>query len=195
MRNSLWIRPLYQTPHARYANRFLRLLDDPGEITQSSQIISHLKSSIDQWTHPLLLPVLVAHNYRIRSHLFPLDLNDQVVALERQTGVVFAGRVVKAEELNMLPENIPRQKIRRLTRDMHPLMTEIIFFGGVVEWITTCGEWLEALVKQVDDLDIVEERNNEILEMVTYWRSDSESLLGHQKSLKERVQSQINVVC
>jgi hypothetical protein len=63
--------------------------------------------------------------------LFAWDLGDQVVALERQTGIVFAGRIVVENEGNIDPEKIPRDKIRTLTRDMHTLLTEIIFFEGV----------------------------------------------------------------
>ncbi|CZR69349.1 uncharacterized protein PAC_19249 [Phialocephala subalpina] len=193
MRNSLWHQPLGRTPTARHLDyAHLRLPNDPFEITQSSQIIAHLKSCVEQWTHPLFLPILLVYNYRIRSHLFAWDLDDQVVDLERQTGVVFAGRTVRTKETSVLPESIPREKIRDLTKYMHTLMAEIIFFERVVEWTSDCNDWLESVADELYQLKV--EKDSEILEMIQFMRSDAKNFKGLVRALKERVQSQINVL-
>ncbi|KAF8849846.1 hypothetical protein BDZ45DRAFT_697226 [Acephala macrosclerotiorum] len=193
MQNSLWHQPLDRTStagHLDYAH--LRSPNAPLEITQSSQIIAHLQSCVEQWTQPLLLPILLIYNYRVRSHLFAWDLDDQVVDLERQTGVVFAGRTVRTKEMSVIPESIPREKIGDLTKYMHTLMAEIIFFERVVEWTSDCNDWLEGIASEMYQLKV--EKDNEILEMIQFVRSDAKSFNGLARALKERVQSQINVL-
>jgi hypothetical protein len=175
--------------------------DDPTEITQSSHLMSRLKSSVAHWGHPVLLPILLLQNCMSRSNLFAWNLDDQVVVLERQTGVVFAGRTALPNEGNIDPENIPRNKIRTLTRDMHSLLTEIIFFKRVITWMADCARFLEKSVREIgpgevgyQDENSLRRENREILEMLESIGADARSLSGLQKSLKERVQSQINVV-
>ena len=95
------------------------------------------------------------------------------MALERQTGVVFAGRTVRANEGSIDPERIPRDKIRTLTKDMHTLLTEIIFFERVVNWAVDCAAFLEKSVKELDGLEaeaqenhVLRRENREILDML-----------------------------
>jgi hypothetical protein len=202
---SILSEPLSYSPlrrHQDYGGSSVR--DNAAHITQSSHLISRLQSSISHWGHPLLLPILLLQNYMSRSNLFAWDLDDQVVALERQTGVVFAGRTVNSYEVNIDPGKIPRDKIRTLTKDMHSLLTEIIFFERVVTWVLDCSAFLEKTVKESheDGVEVEDRANNDwrrenrkVLEMVESLAADALSLCGLQKSLKERVQSQINVVC
>lgn len=173
----------------------------PSEITQSSHFISRLQSSISHWSHPILLPILLLQNYISRSNIFAWDLDDQVVALERQTGVVFAGRTVVASERSIDPEKMPRDKIKELTKDMHTLLTDIIFFERVVAWTVDCAAFLEKSLKEIDMVEVQgreinewRRENREILEMLESIGTDAKSLCWLQKSLKERVQSQIGVV-
>jgi hypothetical protein len=115
--------------------------------------------------------------------------------------VVFAGRTALPNEGNIDPENIPRNKIRTLTRDMHSLLTEIIFFERVITWMADCARFLEKSVREIGPGEVgyqeensLRRENREILEMLESIGADARSLSGLQKSLKERVQSQINVV-
>ena len=126
---SIWSEPLAYSPLRRHQDYGgFTVPNKATHITQSAHLISRLQSSIKSWSHPVLLPILLLHNYMSRSDLFAMDLDDQVVALERQTGVVFAGRTVRSHEASIDPEKIPRDTIKNLTRDMHTLLTEIIFF-------------------------------------------------------------------
>jgi hypothetical protein len=165
----------------------------PTQFTQSSQIISRIQHSIMHWTNPMLLLVLLLENYTFRSHLFAWDLDDQVVALERQTGVVFAGRTAGSRAKSHTPESIPRDKIQVLTEDMHSVLTEIIFFERVVAWIVDCSSFLE---KSIGEMDLAGKGDGmiEILEFLGHISATATGMCGFQKSLKERVQSQINVV-
>lgn len=95
--------------------------------------------------------------------------------------------------MSVLPESIPREKIRDLTKYMHTLMAEIIFFEPVVEWVSDCNNWLEIFAGELYQLKV--DKDNEILEMIQFMRSDAKSFNGLPRALKERVQSQINVVC
>jgi hypothetical protein len=202
MRLSILSQPLAYSPlrrHQDYAG--FSVPDNDTHITQSSQLISRLQSSISHWGHPVLLPILILHNYMFRSDLFATDLDDQVVALERQTGVVFAGRTVRSHEGNIDPEKIPRDTIKTLTKDMHTLLTEIIFFERVVNWTVDCAAFLEKVVKEGEDTEVegreritLVREDREILEMLESIGAHAMSLCACQKSLKERVQSQINVV-
>ena len=203
MRLSILSQPLSYAPLRRHQDyTSFRVPDDPLEITQSSHFISRLRCSIAYWGHPILLPIILLENYMQRSNLFAWDLGDQVVALERQTGVVFAGRTVFENEGNIDPEKIPRDKIRTLTRDMHTLITEIIFFERVVTWMVDCVGFLEKSGREIDTAEVEGQdknarrrENREILEMLECIRADALCLCGYQKSLKERMQNQINVVC
>jgi hypothetical protein len=203
MRLSIFSRSLtHSTARRPHDYTSFRPPDDSPEITQSSHLISRLRSSISHWEHPALLPIILVENYISRSNLFAWDLDDQVVALERQTGVVFAGRLASASIGNIDPEKIPKNTIRDLTRDMHTLLTQIIFFERVVAWMVDCAAFLEKAVRELDATEVEgRERNEwrranrEILEMLESIRADATSLCGLQKSLKERVQSQIGVVC
>jgi hypothetical protein len=165
----------------------------PNQFTQSSQIISRIRHSIMHWTNPMLLLVLLLENYTFRSHLFAWDLDDQVVALERQTGVVFAGRTASSRAKSRTPESIPRDKIQVLTEDMHSVLTEVIFFERVVAWIVDCASFLE---KSIGEMDLAGKGDGmiEILEFLGHISATATGMCGFQKSLKERVQSQINVV-
>jgi hypothetical protein len=202
MRLSILSQPLSYTPLRRHQDyAFFQVPDNPSEITQSSHLISRLRSSVGHWGHPALLPILLLQNYMSRTNLFAWDLDDQVVALERETGVVFAGRTVRANEGNIDPEKIPREKIRTLTRDMHTLLTEIIFFERVVTWVVDCAAFLGKSANEFGAAEVENQEkkalrleNREILEMLESLGADATSLCGFQKALKERVQSQINVV-
>jgi hypothetical protein len=162
---------------------------------QSAQILARLRRSVAHWTHPFLLPVLLLENYMSRSHFFAWDLDDHVVFLERETGVVFAGRTIRERnpEVNVRPEMIPREKIQQLTRDMHSLVTEIIFFERVVVWIGDCAGFLEKKLMELNE-GVMRPQDREILEFIEFLTADSKCMVGMQKSLKERMQNQINVV-
>lgn len=177
MRLSILSNPLALSSASRSVQKyaFMRVLALPGstEITQSSQLVFRLRSSLSHLGHPVLLPILLIQNCISRSNLFAWDLDDQVVALERQTGVVFAGRTVRANEGSIDPERIPRDKIRTLTKDMHTLLTEIIFFERVVNWAVDCAAFLEKSVKELDGLEaeaqenhVLRRENREILDML-----------------------------
>jgi hypothetical protein len=150
------------------------------------------------WTNPLLLPVLIVENYSLRSNLFAQDLDDQMVALERQTGVVFAARKVHSEEKAIRPEHLPRDKIHNLTQDMHTLLTEIIHFQRCADWILDFTNWIKTVGKEIEDFDMSERQSlveqREVIEFVEFMASEALGRVGIQKSLRERIQSQINVV-
>jgi len=170
------------------------------KITQSSQIISRLRSSIGQWANPMLLPTILIENHMIRSGLFAHGLDDRVIALERQTGVVFAGRIVNPKELAIQPGDIAKVSIRKLTQDMHTLLTEIIFYERVVEWSFDCADSLEKCSKELsksllpNNRESLYENNRELLETIEYLAASRKSMSGFQRTSKERVQSQIEVV-
>jgi glutamate-1-semialdehyde 2,1-aminomutase len=155
------------------------------------------------WTNPLLLLTLLLENYMIRSDLFAWDLDDRIVALERQTGVVFAGRAVRAKELNIKTNELPNETIAQLTRDTHTLLTEIIFYERVVEWSGDCAAFLKELSAKVTDITSEKEYGREsslrkgfrdVEENVDLLMASAKSMCGFQAGLKQRVQSQINVV-
>jgi hypothetical protein len=206
MRHSIWQAALaYDTKrrHRDYAG--FRIPDDPTEITQSSQLLDRLQTSISQWGNPLLLPVLLLENYMSRAHLYAWDIDDQVIGLERQTGVVFAGRTVHLHERAIQPENLPRDKIRQLTQDMHTLLTEIIFFHRVTAWCVDCADFFAKTNKEIarlsrtlrerdTDADDRFAQEQEMAEVIEFMEVGAKGLCGMQNSSRGRVDSQIQVV-
>ncbi|KAH8685378.1 hypothetical protein BGZ60DRAFT_522672 [Tricladium varicosporioides] len=196
---SLLSRPLITSPLRQRQDYHHHMPPTPTsnkfDMTQSSQIIDHLCSSFSYWDHPMLLPITVLENYQIRSNLFAWDLDDQVVALELQTGVVFTGRTVQTKEATIQPEDFPREKIRLLTKDMHSLLAEIIYFERVVEWTVDCVAFLIKTQEAITRLIPAEERaGQEIIEAMESLGANAKSHTRFQRALKERVQSQIGVL-
>jgi len=171
-------------------------------LVQSTEIISRIRSSPALWTAPLLLPTILLDNYITRADLFAWNLDDQVVALERQTGVVFTGRNVKMEEHDIKSTEIPKQIIEKLTREMHTLHTRIIFYQRIVEWSAECAKFLENCENDFRGLTEFEIRgrgwkrvSRELLESIEFLQTSAKQMCGQQGGLKQRIQSQIDVVC
>lgn len=201
IRTSLLEAPIDYTSERRHHDYHQFHINTHDErVIQSAQIVSHLRYSANEWSNPILLPITLLENYIMRSKLFAQDLGDQIVALERQTGVVFAGRNVQTQELTIQPEQIPKVSIRKLTQDMHTLLTEIIFFERVVEWSSDCASFLEKCTMEINGAQLPEHRtdlvvsNRDALENIEYLAATCKSIAGIQRASKERVQSQIGVV-
>ncbi|KAH6662103.1 hypothetical protein B0J14DRAFT_310194 [Halenospora varia] len=196
---SLLSRPLIPSPLRQRQDYHHPMPPTPtsnkSDLTQSSQIIDHLCSAFSRWDDPMLLPVILLENYQIRSNLFAWDLDDQVVALELQTGVVFAGRTVLTKEAAIQPEDFPREKIRLLTKDMHSLLAEIIYLERVMEWTVDCAAFLIKTQEAITQLIPTEGRTGqEMIEAIEHLEANAKGHTGFQRALKERVQSQIGVL-
>jgi len=171
-------------------------------VAQSTEIIDRLRSSPALWTNPMLLPTIILENYILRADLFAWNLDDQVVDLERQTGVVFAGRDVRIEERKIKSTDIPKQTIEKLTREMHTLHTQIIFYQRMVEWSVDCAKFLEGCANEFWSFTEYQIRRREsrrpfreLSENLEFLHTTARQMCGQQGGLKQRIQSQIDVVC
>ncbi len=195
MRQSLLRYPLSITPQRLAQDYGSFQIPPEDDMTVFSQIYSQIRCSAQFWTNPMLLPTLFLDTYQYRAKIFAFDLTDQVTALEQQTGVVFAARTVKRSEMDVNPEEMPREKIRKLTQEMHTLLTEIILFETVTSWLIDCTKFLEKCLGELNKENGKDMRENrEVLEMLEFMITDATSIAWCQKSMKERVNSQINVV-
>ena len=83
---------------------------------------------------------------------------------------------------------------------MHTVLAEVIFFERVVEWSFDCANFLEKSTRELSKSLLPENRrglvreNRVMLESIEYLAATGKSMLGFQRSSKERVQSQIGVV-
>jgi hypothetical protein len=82
---------------------------------------------------------------------------------------------------------------------MHTLLTEIIFYERVAEWSFDCATFLEKSTTQLRNCLLPENKKlvsetRETLETIEYLTASCKSMVGFQRSAKERVQSQIGVV-
>lgn len=201
IKSSLYEAPIDYSAERRHRDYHqLQLPTRDERATQSARIVSYLRSSLSQWNNPMLLPMILLENYMMRSDLFAHDLGDQIVGLERQTGVVFAGRTVNSHELAIEPEQIPKGGIRKLTQDMHTLLAEIIYYERCVEWSLDCTGFLENCTRELskstlpDDKKYLKNETQEVLETIEYLAASAKSMCGFQRALKERVHSQIGVL-
>ena len=97
----------------------------------------------------MFLPTVLLSNYLTRANLFAWNLDDKLIGVEKQTGVVFAGRNIEALEFTTDAVELPKSRITILTRDMHTLQTEIIFYQRVVEWSDECADFLASLTMRL----------------------------------------------
>jgi len=171
-------------------------------VAQSTEIISRLGASPHLWASPFLLPTIVLETYILRTDLFAWSLDDRVVALERQTGVVFAGRDIRVEERNIKSTNISKETIERLTKDMHTLHTQIIFYQRIAEWSVDCGNFLEEWGMAFKESSGFKTRGHvwrrsfmQLMENIEFLQTTSRMMCAQQKGLNQRIQSQIDVVC
>lgn len=82
---------------------------------------------------------------------------------------------------------------------MHTLLTEIIFFGRFAEWSSDCAEFLAKTAKELDEKLSTEQRvavklEREMIEVIEFLGMGGKGLNAMQRSSKERVNPQINVV-
>jgi hypothetical protein len=183
----------------KYQTGEMRVFLGDEHSEQSRHIRSQIQANPTLWTHPMFLPVVVLENHIHRVESFSIKLEDRVLELERSTGVVFAGRLGGRKHASVKQHT--RRDIRKLTQDMHSTLSEIIIFSSAASWDVNCAlalrKWCEEIVDLVpqDRWRFTIQGSMELAEVVEHLVSTSKDMSEYIVTLKERVQSQVTVVC
>ncbi len=164
--------------------------------SQLLQIVGLLKSSIGLSTHPLFLPTVLLHVYYQRTATRTRTLEHQLVKLENELGVTFAG----AAGLNRdrPQENWPEYiDVKKATIGLHSTMPQIIFMQRVCDWARGYGDFILKLEEKISTdatLKIDDTVSRELREAVMFVASSLEAIHGFFRTLQERAQAQLGVV-
>ena len=165
---------------------------------QSQHILSEIKTNPVFWTHPMFLPTILLETHIQRVQSFSETLEDQVMEIERSTGVVFAGRL--GGQTQHPPKEHTRRDTHKLTQDMHTTLSNIIIFSCTTSWDMDFAPVLHKWCKEVAK-SIPESRWRSTIQGTRALGEALEHMVGTSKSnstyittLKERVQSQVTVV-
>lgn len=165
---------------------------------QSYHILSQIQANPLSWTHPMLLPTILLETHMQRAQNFARNLEDQVMGIERSTGVVFAGRL--GGQAKPPPKEHTRRNTQKLTQDMHTTLSDIIMFSTSTTWDLDFAPVLLKWCKDVADV-IPQTRwhstiqgTRALCEVLEHMVGMSKSMCDFITTLKEKVQSQVTVV-
>ena len=163
---------------------------------QSMQILAMIISTALFWEHPMILPVLLLQNLSDRSDAFSTTiLGQNVFDIEGAVGVAFPNRVDSASFTSRT-----REDLHELTASVHANMVQILFARNVFEWLSGCCEFLlelhDGLSGQLHSpmSTRLEALSVELREVIEHISASTKSLKHFVATLKERAQSQLDVV-
>lgn len=182
----------------KYLTNEIRHFVGDEHSVQSQHIVSEIKANPVFWTHPMFLPTILLATHVQRVVSFAETLEDQVMEIERSTGVVFAGRLGGGTQHPQKEHT--RRDTRKLTQDMHTTLSNILLFSTSTSWDMDFAPVLHRWCKEVAK-SIPESRWRSTIQGTRALGEALEHMIGISKSnstynttMKERVQSQVNVV-
>ena len=164
--------------------------------SQLLQIVDLVKSSTGLSTHPLFLPTALLHVYYQRTAKRTRTLEYQLIELENELGVTFAGGA--GLNLDEPQENWPEYiDVKKSTIGLHSTMPQIIFMQRVCEWARGYVNFilkLEEKISKDSTLKIDDTLSRELREAIMFVASSLEAIHGFFRTLQERAQTQLGVV-
>lgn len=131
------------------------------------------------------------HRYRAR-------IDQNVHESEQEIGYAIPGRLQQASA------NKSRNKqyldFEDITKRLHSYQTELTAIGHVARFSKVCGEFLLKTFQELNDIPLANYEHDfhktgePLLHHIEYYTNSCISLLSQSQSLKERVQSHINLV-
>lgn len=182
--------PIFRTLEAAMPGALLR----SSSIAQSRQIKALIEATASFWAHPMLLPVLLLQNHFFRAEAFSSFLDDAVLELEHVIGVSFPSRS------GAPVQGHSRGDLLDMTTHMHATMVQILFVTRVCHWENCYAAFLLKIHDEVanliafDESPSTEELSAELREAIEYSTSSITNHGDFVRTLKDRVQSQLEVV-
>jgi hypothetical protein len=146
------------------------------------------------WNDPMLLPVILLQNYSQRMSIRSMILQEELVTLEKKLGVTHGSGATPSMKVEDWPKEVD---VKKSTRELHSTMTQIIFLSGICAWASQYGTFILGLEKEIysdGSLKLARTRSTDLHEDTLHVISFLAGLHLRFNSLKERGQTQINVV-
>lgn len=162
--------------------------------SQSKQIRALIGAAVGFWRHPMLLPVILIQSHFFRMEAFSSFLGDAVLELEHAIGVAFPKKSAPVQDHS-------REYLFETTTKMHATMVQILFATRVCHWETGYAAFLLKTHDEVVNLldlerpQSMDEISAELREAIEYSTSSITNHGDFVRTLKDRVQSQLEVVC
>ena len=157
-----------------------------------ASILALTQSSVELWTHPLLLPTALLRDCCRRTETSRDVLGDMLVELENDIGVTFAGQARHDRSLENWPADI---NIKSATIGLHSTGAQIVFVSYVCGWACDCARFLLDLSVEIEERFPSLKRTSMVIqEYLAHELSSMSNIDRFMNGYKERVQAQINVV-
>jgi hypothetical protein len=186
---------LSYSPEERTIFAFYHRIEDWGRLLNLLENKNHL------CFHPIFLPTALfsCHRYHLGQYRNIVDTN--VLETEHQIGYAIPGRL---EEVHLAPPqeslDLPEMDYEIIVRRLHSYQTELATMANVARFSRDCGDSLMEMMEDFERCSTYEdeerwhESGEEIVHEIEFSRSLTRTLLSQVQSLKERVQSQVNLV-
>jgi hypothetical protein len=165
------------------------------------RLLSFLQKKVYHCLHPLFIPTALfsCHRYHLSHYRDVID--EKICGTEHQIGYAVPGRL---EESELDPSNKgyePQElNYESIVRRLHSYQTELATIANVARFGQDCGDFLMQTLQELEtyspfsDDEKFYSSGEEILHEVELSRSLVRTLLSQNQALKERVQSQTNLV-
>jgi hypothetical protein len=165
------------------------------------RLLEFLETKAHLCFHPVFIPtaLLSCHRYHLSRYRDVLDAN--IFKTERHIGYAVPGRL---EQIRSDPSKTPSEAqeldYESIVRRLHSYQTELATMASVARFGQDCGDFLIRTVEEsgsyspFNDDETFHSSGEEILHEIELSRSLVRTLLSQNQSLKDRVQSQTNLV-
>jgi hypothetical protein len=164
----------------------------------AAEIHKHIEASHRFWAHPLFLPTTLIQHHLLRTDYFcTVILSNQLTDVQRQLGVMRAGRLYGSqirEVATELPVQQAKVNLRKLTVALSSLMYEAIWFCSVSDWQCSCLKHLGEVLTELNGLNRSLKETSFIRARIQHLVASAESIKRHNNALQENGQADMNIV-
>lgn len=165
-----------------------------------------IKSNIELWRHPLLLPVVLLKEHLSRASYFKgFTLLQITLKVEQSLGVTKTGRLTNRSTGRADGDGDDGFQYRRLeneaeriqlTTTINTTLTDVISFSGVLKWDRRLCHSLIRTCHQLEELhmDHMTESNQKLREWLDALEGGIESNAEHAETLRTKLEIQLSVV-
>jgi hypothetical protein len=164
----------------------------------AAEIYEHIEAAHRFWTHPLLLPTMLAQHHLLRTDYFcTVILSNQLTDVQRQLGTMRTGRLYGDQTRNIvteLPVQQAKVNLRELTVAMSNLIHEAIWFCSVSDWQCSYLKFLGEVLSEMDGLNKGSKETRSMRATIKHLGSSAESIKRHNNAMQENGQADMNIV-